>query len=65
VLVLDLERGPMTPVAALCTSTSSGPSAAHLVEHALGRDVAAHEDRLGPGRASSSAVASAAESLRR
>ena len=40
-----------TPVAALWTSTSSGPSAAHLREHAVRRDVAADEHRLGAGRA--------------
>ena len=39
--------GRMTPVAALWTSASSGPSAGHLAGDALGRDVAAHEHRLG------------------
>ena len=43
--------GRTTPVAALWTSTSSGPSAATSVEHAVGRDVAADEHRLGAGRA--------------
>ena len=41
----------MTPVAALWTSTSSGPSAATSLEHALRGDVAADEHRLGAERA--------------
>ena len=43
--------GRMTPVAALWTSTSSGPSAGDLGLHALGRDVAADEHRLRAERA--------------
>ena len=43
--------GLLTPLAALCTSTSSGPSAATSAEHAVGGDVAAHERRLGAERA--------------
>ena len=43
--------GWLTPLAALWTSTSSGPSAATSCEHALGGDVAADERRLGAERA--------------
>ena len=42
--------GRITPVAALWTRTSSGPSSATCSSDALRRDVAADEDRLGPER---------------
>ena len=43
--------GRATPVAALWTSTSSGPSASTSSRDARRRDVAAHEHRLGAARA--------------